>query len=64
MFKKIQELFYDLENWLIQKIDCEGDYDESMPIETYMMAMYPTEYALYTLINDYLEKKAAEQENK
>lgn len=62
MFKKLEQLFLDLENWLIQKVDSDGNYDPSIPIENYMMAMFPTEYAIYNLLNDYMEKKANEEE--
>lgn len=61
MFKKIEQLFLDLENWLIQKIDCEGNYDSTLPIEIYMMNMYPAEYTIYLLLQEYMENKAVKE---
>lgn len=60
MFKKVEQLMIDLENWLVQKIDCDPEYDSYKTMEHYMMAVCPNEYALYHVLNNYLNRKAEE----
>ena len=55
MFKKIEELYFDISNYLIQKLDC-GDYDHSMFVDDYLNAVDPDIYALYKVLDNILNK--------
>ena len=55
MFKKIEELYFDISNYLIQKLDC-GDYDHSMFVDDYLNAVDPDIYALYKVLDNIVNK--------
>ena len=63
MMKSLKEIYCDLENWLIQMIDADPDYDYSpnCSFTEYANAMFPNEYALYMAIANYIESKGEEK---
>lgn len=63
MMKSLKEIYCDLENWLIQMIDADPDYDysPSCSFTEYANAMFPNEYALYMAIANYIESKGDEK---
>ena len=57
MMKSIKELYCDLENWLIQNIDSDPNYNPSCAFTEYANMMFPNEYALYNAIEQYINNK-------
>ena len=57
MMKTIKELFCDLENWIIQTVDSDPNYNPSCAFTEYASRVFPTEYALYTALENYISNK-------
>ena len=56
MYNRIYDLYCDVSNYLIQKLDAEG-FDESEPVEQYLKVNDPDMYAIYCVLDAYINKK-------
>jgi hypothetical protein len=54
MFEKIENLYLEISNWLIQKIDADPNYKD--PVEQYLIGAAPDEYALFKALEQMLNK--------
>lgn len=54
MLRKIEELYLEISNLLIQNIDADENYTD--PVDDYLMRTNPDEYALYKALEKILNK--------
>ena len=54
MLRKIEELYLEISNLLIQNIDADENYTD--PVDEYLMRTNPDEYALYKALDKILNK--------
>lgn len=53
---RFNDLLLDMENYLIQKIDADENYDKYNSVEHYLMATDPDVYALWKVMTDIFNK--------
>ena len=54
MLERIEDLYLEISNWLIQKIDADPNYKD--PVDQYLMGAAPDEYALYKALEQVINK--------
>lgn len=54
MFNRIEELYLELQNWIIQAIDADPEYYNYDNVEDYLNTKYPKEFKLYNTLESYI----------
>ena len=54
MFNRIEELYLELQNWIIQAIDADPEYYYYDNVEDYLNTKYPKEFKLYNTLESYI----------
>jgi hypothetical protein len=56
MYNKIYDLYCDVSNYLIQRLDADGFNDNEL-FDQFLKTVEPDIYALYCVLDDYISKK-------